>query len=274
MLLVLDSRPFEDLHHIVEDFQDDRIWVFAEWVRAGMPLLPDGTASMRSWCCRRPGVQRWQAVNDRPYSLAVAVAAAALSPVPALPCLQIDQQFKPKEGVEWAPGYHGTLYNLTDDAIQVRVGGRLDGPLGGWLDDGWMGAPLEPSRRTDFVAQAMKQPRCLPPDSAAACAPPYPLATPASPLQVCPPGSKWLVVTNGDNEYGEDFMQRVRGSFQLLPEPDAKRKFRQESRVLPRALSDMWLTPCCCRLDCCSPRPAAACDCLPSRWWRPAKTPT
>lgn len=33
VLLVLDSRPFEDLHHIVEEFQDDRIWVFAEWVR-------------------------------------------------------------------------------------------------------------------------------------------------------------------------------------------------------------------------------------------------
>lgn len=34
MLLVLDARPFEDLHHIVQDFHDDRIWVFAEWVSA------------------------------------------------------------------------------------------------------------------------------------------------------------------------------------------------------------------------------------------------
>jgi hypothetical protein len=34
---------------------------------------------------------------------------------------------------------------------------------------------------------------------------------PLSPLQVCPPGTKWLVVTNGDNEYAEDFMQRVGG---------------------------------------------------------------
>ncbi|KAI3435905.1 hypothetical protein D9Q98_001963 [Chlorella vulgaris] len=89
VLLVLDSRPFEDLHHIVEEFQDDRIWVFAEW---------------------------------------------------------IDKQFTPKQGVEWAPGYHGTLYNLTDDAIQV-----------------------------------------------------------------CPPTTKWLVVTNGDNEYADTFMQLVRG---------------------------------------------------------------
>lgn len=34
VLLVLDARPFEDLHHIVQDFHDDRIWVFAEWVSA------------------------------------------------------------------------------------------------------------------------------------------------------------------------------------------------------------------------------------------------
>jgi hypothetical protein len=45
VLLVLDSRPFEDLHHIVEDFQDDRIWVFAEWVRAGMRLQPAPTCN-------------------------------------------------------------------------------------------------------------------------------------------------------------------------------------------------------------------------------------
>ena len=62
---------------------------------------------------------------------------------------QVDKVFNPKapgEEGEWAPGYHGTLYNLTDDAIQV-----------------------------------------------------------------CPPSARWLVVTNGDNEYSQDFMQRVRG---------------------------------------------------------------
>lgn len=57
---------------------------------------------------------------------------------------QIDAAFSPKQDGEWAPAYHGTLYNLTDDAIQV-----------------------------------------------------------------CPPSTKWLVVTNGDNEYGENFMQLV-----------------------------------------------------------------
>ena len=32
VLIVLDSRPFSDLHHIVADLNDDRVWVFAEWV--------------------------------------------------------------------------------------------------------------------------------------------------------------------------------------------------------------------------------------------------
>ena len=50
VLLVLDSRPFEDLHHIVQDFDDDRIWVFAEWVRS----LPDRAAPGRHAVCRRP----------------------------------------------------------------------------------------------------------------------------------------------------------------------------------------------------------------------------
>lgn len=67
-----------------------------------------------------------------------------------LPCLtdcpQIEGQFRPRKGGEWAPGYHGTLYNLTDDAIQV-----------------------------------------------------------------CPPSTRWLVVTNGDNEYAEHYFQLVGG---------------------------------------------------------------
>ena len=47
MLLVLDSRPFEDLHHIVDDFNDDRVWVFAEWVGAA--------AAARCPCATLPG---------------------------------------------------------------------------------------------------------------------------------------------------------------------------------------------------------------------------
>lgn len=32
VLVVLDSEPFRDLHRILQDLNDDRIWVFAEWV--------------------------------------------------------------------------------------------------------------------------------------------------------------------------------------------------------------------------------------------------
>ncbi len=31
--MVMDSEPFRDLHYILQDLNDDRIWVFAEWVR-------------------------------------------------------------------------------------------------------------------------------------------------------------------------------------------------------------------------------------------------
>ena len=59
--------------------------------------------------------------------------------------LQIGSDFAPKQpNGAWAPHYHGLLYNLTDDAIQV-----------------------------------------------------------------CPPETSWLIVTNGDNEYGKSFLTRV-----------------------------------------------------------------
>ena len=32
LLVVMDSKPFGDLHYILQEFADDRIWVFAEWV--------------------------------------------------------------------------------------------------------------------------------------------------------------------------------------------------------------------------------------------------
>ncbi len=32
VLVVMDSEPFRDLHHILQDLNDDRAWVFAEWV--------------------------------------------------------------------------------------------------------------------------------------------------------------------------------------------------------------------------------------------------
>lgn len=87
MLLVADARPFMDLHRILHRLNDDRVWVFAEW---------------------------------------------------------IGEEFRPKQGGQWVAGYHERLYNLTDDAIRV-----------------------------------------------------------------CPPDTDWVVVTNGDNEYGKDFIRHV-----------------------------------------------------------------
>lgn len=173
---MLDSRPFEDLHHIVEEFQDDRIWVFAEWVRvlllaqrlacalpAALLLRLPGSdsavtdssrqhlreACLRAWCvgavrsvssaCRRPPPASPTLAHITHPSLPT---VPLLHPLRSPPASQIDKQFTPKQGVEWAPGYHGTLYNLTDDAIQVRVvagcgagrrmciGGRQAGGLG------------------------------------------------------------------------------------------------------------------------------------------------
>ena len=59
---MLDQRPFEELARIVEEFRDERIWVYAEWI-------------------------------GRQYASKI-------------------------EGI-WAPGYHGLLYDLTDEAIQA-----------------------------------------------------------------------------------------------------------------------------------------------------------
>ena len=32
LLVVMDNKPFSDLHEILQEVADDRIWVFAEWV--------------------------------------------------------------------------------------------------------------------------------------------------------------------------------------------------------------------------------------------------
>ena len=39
-----------------------------------------------------------------------------------------------------------------------------------------------------------------------------PLVPPAAAAAVCPPETRWLIITNGDNEYAEDFMQKARAS--------------------------------------------------------------
>ena len=28
----MDDKPFLDLHHILAEYKDERLWVFAEWV--------------------------------------------------------------------------------------------------------------------------------------------------------------------------------------------------------------------------------------------------
>ncbi|KDD76615.1 hypothetical protein H632_c160p2 [Helicosporidium sp. ATCC 50920] len=58
----MDGQPFESLHHILRDLNDERIWVFAEWV---------------------------------------------------------GPEYAARVGTDWSPNYHGMLYNLTDDAIQM-----------------------------------------------------------------------------------------------------------------------------------------------------------
>ncbi len=35
--MVMDSKPFRDVHYILQDLNDDRIWVYAEWVRLTQP---------------------------------------------------------------------------------------------------------------------------------------------------------------------------------------------------------------------------------------------
>lgn len=77
--MVLDSQPFSDLPHILQSLDDDRVWVFAEWV---------------------------------------------------------GPEFAARVGSQWVPTYHSMLYNLTDEAVRA-----------------------------------------------------------------CPRSTKWVIITNGDNEY-------------------------------------------------------------------------
>eukprot|EP01023_Acetabularia_acetabulum_P013725 TRINITY_DN16639_c1_g2_i1.p1 TRINITY_DN16639_c1_g2~~TRINITY_DN16639_c1_g2_i1.p1 ORF type:complete len:415 (+),score=54.24 TRINITY_DN16639_c1_g2_i1:48-1292(+) len=47
ILMVMDQKPFHDLHHIVRNMSDDRIWIFAEWIGSKYtPKQPDGSQWM------------------------------------------------------------------------------------------------------------------------------------------------------------------------------------------------------------------------------------
>lgn len=38
LLVIMDSEPFRDVHYILQELNDDRVWVYAEWVRCpGIP---------------------------------------------------------------------------------------------------------------------------------------------------------------------------------------------------------------------------------------------
>ena len=90
ILVVMDSRPFEDLSLILQEVQDERIWTFAEW---------------------------------------------------------IGPKFSPKTAGAWNLDYHALLYNLTDEAIRA-----------------------------------------------------------------CPLTTRWVMATNGDNEYAASFFEELQKS--------------------------------------------------------------
>lgn len=87
VLIVLDSQPFPDLAHILQSLDDDRVWVFAEW---------------------------------------------------------IGPEFAARSGSQWVPTYHSMLYNLTDEAVRA-----------------------------------------------------------------CPRSTKWVIITNGDNEYSSTLFEEL-----------------------------------------------------------------
>ena len=87
--MVLDSRSFPDLAHILQSLDDDRVWVFAEWIAP---------------------------------------------------------EFAARSGSQWLPDYHSMLYNLTDEAVRA-----------------------------------------------------------------CPRTTRWVVITNGDNEYSSDLFTELEG---------------------------------------------------------------
>ncbi len=88
----MDNKPFGDLHHILQEVADDRVWVFAEWVtHVAAPLA----------LARCEHMQR----------------------IPLAFCwiVQVGIDFTPKIDRRWTAGYHERLYNLTDDAIRSEL---------------------------------------------------------------------------------------------------------------------------------------------------------
>ena len=95
LLVVMDNKPFGDLHHILQEVADDRVWVFAEWVtRLSAPLALASCEHMQK-----------DTISNLPTCLSV----------------QVGIDFTPKIDGRWTAGYHERLYNLTDDAIRSKL---------------------------------------------------------------------------------------------------------------------------------------------------------
>lgn len=94
----MDSEPFRDLHHILQDLDDDRIWVFAEWVRRHSVIARGDSLHKCACCCSHA----WESFGG----------------FRGCPHVQIGKAYMPKQQGLWTAGYHEKLYNLTDDAIR------------------------------------------------------------------------------------------------------------------------------------------------------------
>ena len=133
LLIVLDNRPFYELHRIIREFKDERIWAQAEWVSHLIPARA------------RPLHWRWSAgcgwgpfrghvsctftrthsgAPPSPPSPPPPSHTHTASPThnPHLPpchrLVQINYKYTPKDSSGWSPHYHNKLYNLTDEAIR------------------------------------------------------------------------------------------------------------------------------------------------------------
>lgn len=79
--------------------------------------------------------------------------------------------------------------------------------------------------------------------------------------QVCPPSTKWLVVTNGDNEYSENFFQMVGLTLVAFQTLHAAGRWRQHNSSGPSPLARKCLAPAQIPARTASCPPAGAGQC-------------
>jgi hypothetical protein len=68
----MDSEPFPELHHILQDFKDSRLWVYAEWVCALWPaclvrgaLISWNARLETAFCCFVCWLTDWPRVHAK-----------------------------------------------------------------------------------------------------------------------------------------------------------------------------------------------------------------